>query len=824
MKFLGTKKGKVQALLLLLEDKDGRPIHEASSSELSYPFVIGRRGTNGWVIPAEDKSASGTHAEVYSRRGALWIRDLGSLNGIYVMGQRVKEAKLEPNMKVGIGSCRFVVSADHRANDARAHQFHRLMRTNGPKTGDFIDLKEGTTPVGCGITDGVSCDSFLVSRHHADLICMSDDSCWVEDRGMENNGSTNGTRVNGTLLKKGTKRLLRDGDLVSFADCEFKFCDRNKQAPYPWLKMLFIAVVTVSMYCGGYFFFQVLFPSAERLLNDERQLEWNEEFEAALQLLDKVPDARGGDAFVDEVARRKANICVWTNTIARWRDVRGAFTSRGWVTASKELGSLLSGSVDGWGWNTTTAQAEKHKAKVMKYLLDVFLDSRKVLRDTFHPSEQGHEKEVMLRCLQRMDAALKSKDWNDSLPTGYMRKDMENQRDMMKAIVMDLMTIDSTLSRISQPAADSIEYVVESTADFESIIAKLEDLAKKSEERNQDESEKARKENPPRNFHPSHIVLGKCQTYLPSLRKIVETRNALVANCEALAALEYDKMKKDLPLPSESQTSVLPVLAYIRDGMRRANEQLNGQIRMDIEDQVSRLAKLGISTNGIPDCIAALQDESKTKKAFLCDTLDPSTRPPSATRGNRVGEYDRLFGMEELGSFIQNIEDEVVPRPFSDTGRPLPLLIQAIQVYGQMARFGKCCESPEVQYLLKLESPKGNKLRNMLETVTVLQEKKSLLISSWLNRHDEDMRANIVAHAAALALDAGENRTEKSVEKFVSEKQAWKAALERLDRRIKEDPVCVEEVRPKILGLAIPGVSYGRSTRHWEDAAARGGR
>lgn len=816
MKPKKARKWKGPSLILRLEHEENA-IREASASELSYPFVIGRRGTDGWVAPSDDKSVSGTHAEVYFRRGALWIRDLGSLNGIFIMGRRVKDAKLEPGLKVGIGNCRLVIEADHRSNEARVQQFHRLMRTNGSRAGTFFDLKEGTTKVGCGISDGLSCDSFLVSRHHADLICKPDDSCWIKDC-----GSRNGTLVNGTPLKKETERLLRDGDMLSFADCEFKFCDRNIPAPYPWVKMLFVALVTVSMFCGGYFFFQTLFPSAKKMLDDERQMELAENFDAALQMLDKVPDARGGDAFVDEVARRRANICVWTNTIARWQSVQGSVEGRGWITASKELGTLLSGGVDRWGWNTTTAKEKKRKAKVMKELLDVFLESRNVLKGEFAESELGREKSVMTSCVQRMDDALSRKDWNDTLPTtAALREDMKSQRDAMNAVVSDLTAIETALSKITRPTSGDIESVIKSASCFEATIRSLGEISHASEARNRDGAIEALNKN--RKFVSSDIVSRKCQAYLPSLQKMVETRNALLANCEALAALEYDKMQ-DLPLPSDSQTDILPVLVYIRDGMRRANERLAGPVCNNLKDQISRLEDRGISTNGVPDCIAALLDKQRTEKAFLCDTLDLSARPPSGTRENRVGEYDALFGMEELGSFIQNIEDEDAMPPLEDVGRPLPLLSLAIQAYRQVGRFEKCCASSDVQFLLSFEPASGNKLRDIVKITGDLREKRKILVSSWWGREGLDKRANLVAHAVALALDGGVSLDKADRGEFVTEKQAWKSEIEKLDRRIRADPFCVDEVRPMIMKLAIPGISVGRAMRHWEDAAARGGR
>jgi cytochrome P450/NADPH-cytochrome P450 reductase len=81
---------------------------------------IGRSPESDIVIP--DTSASRNHAEMRRAGAALRIVDLGSSNGTYVNGQRVKESPLSEGDIVGIGSSVFRLAGEHllKIHDAAA--------------------------------------------------------------------------------------------------------------------------------------------------------------------------------------------------------------------------------------------------------------------------------------------------------------------------------------------------------------------------------------------------------------------------------------------------------------------------------------------------------------------------------------------------------------------------------------------------------------------------------------------------------------------------------------------------------------------------------
>ncbi len=64
---------------------------------------VGRDGTNDVVL--SDTLVSRRHMRIERRDDGFYIRDDGSLNGVYVNGHRVKEAKVRPGDRIKVGDC-----------------------------------------------------------------------------------------------------------------------------------------------------------------------------------------------------------------------------------------------------------------------------------------------------------------------------------------------------------------------------------------------------------------------------------------------------------------------------------------------------------------------------------------------------------------------------------------------------------------------------------------------------------------------------------------------------------------------------------------------
>jgi len=62
-------------------------------------------------VTLSDTSVSGTHCEIIASETGFLLRDLGSSNGTWVAGVRVREAWLEPGMPIRVG--RTVIRFEH---------------------------------------------------------------------------------------------------------------------------------------------------------------------------------------------------------------------------------------------------------------------------------------------------------------------------------------------------------------------------------------------------------------------------------------------------------------------------------------------------------------------------------------------------------------------------------------------------------------------------------------------------------------------------------------------------------------------------------------
>lgn len=92
-------------------------IYEKSREEFQVawvgkPLIIGRRIDAD--IQVSEPTMSGTHAQIYADGDAIRIRDLESLNGTHVNGQRIVETALCPGDEIRIGRVMIVVAGPAR--------------------------------------------------------------------------------------------------------------------------------------------------------------------------------------------------------------------------------------------------------------------------------------------------------------------------------------------------------------------------------------------------------------------------------------------------------------------------------------------------------------------------------------------------------------------------------------------------------------------------------------------------------------------------------------------------------------------------------------
>ena len=81
---------------------------------MKLPTVIGR--SRQATLTVAHPMVSRRHAELFERDGLLMIRDLGSLNGTRIEGQRIKEAPLPPDAEFTIGPLTFQAKYDYKGD------------------------------------------------------------------------------------------------------------------------------------------------------------------------------------------------------------------------------------------------------------------------------------------------------------------------------------------------------------------------------------------------------------------------------------------------------------------------------------------------------------------------------------------------------------------------------------------------------------------------------------------------------------------------------------------------------------------------------------
>jgi pSer/pThr/pTyr-binding forkhead associated (FHA) protein len=85
-----------------------------ASVSLKLPTVIGR--SRQATLTVAHPMVSRRHAELFETNGLLMVRDLGSLNGTRIDGQRIKEAPLPPDAEFTIGPLTFQVKYQYKGD------------------------------------------------------------------------------------------------------------------------------------------------------------------------------------------------------------------------------------------------------------------------------------------------------------------------------------------------------------------------------------------------------------------------------------------------------------------------------------------------------------------------------------------------------------------------------------------------------------------------------------------------------------------------------------------------------------------------------------
>lgn len=639
----------------LVFEKEGRILFEVSALSLAKrPITIGRSKECDWCTAGIDGSISSRHAELYRKRGSVWIRDLDSRNGIFAKGERIKECRISIGDAVLVGACKVSLEPPRKTDAASKSAHHRLEQLNGPNSGRTLEIvNEEDLIIGSDPTNGIFVADTLVSRKHAKL-SFRKDGCWISDL-----GSRNGTFVNGVAVTK--ERLLRDGDVVAVAYVEFRFYDKDVAHVEAHVgRKLLVATATAAFGIFGFSFWNMMRPEAGRLLYkaEKQTAEWTPkssgaDFERAFATLADAAVARAAEKHATALAEQKSRMESWTNTIAGWQDVQKLLQGKKWVSARKKFHSLVS-----WTWPSQTAAQAHHEADSVQVLVNAFLDCRSDIR-----SEEFQPNAIAARfraAASALESAL------NGAPAAEERKYIKPLREEANELLGEF--------RHALEVLDSIPAVAESlrtsgrqppapdaaTEALARLKAILDDEKRHEQERQKEAKER---ELPQPYFSP--LVSGRIAATLEPLKALAAGERQVAANVDAIAATKWDAVKRNLVFPERSVTDVDSAYQRYRDWLIAENAQFCGTDQNPFAgvDSVFKTALkslegrgFGPDVSGMPPSLALLlrQDTIAAVLRFVDPDKDPM---PDASDSSPVCAYDRFVGLKAFAEFLEVLSE-----------------------------------------------------------------------------------------------------------------------------------------------------------------------
>jgi len=179
-------------------------------------ITLGRKSSN--MLQVMSPIVSGEHARINLTRQGHTITDLGSTNGTYVNGQRLKAQ--QPHLLVSNDIIRF---SDALGNSAKLTYIapSGFGEVGQAKVSSTFQLSENVSFIGRNNISAIFLDHPAVSWNHAKVIRQSGDSFIIQDL-----SSNNGTFVNGKQLRQA--RLLARGDVVQIGPFNLVYQGRGK--------------------------------------------------------------------------------------------------------------------------------------------------------------------------------------------------------------------------------------------------------------------------------------------------------------------------------------------------------------------------------------------------------------------------------------------------------------------------------------------------------------------------------------------------------------------------------------------------------------------
>ncbi|MCQ2403568.1 MAG: FHA domain-containing protein [Lentisphaeria bacterium] len=767
-------------------EHEGRVLYEVPESEVTSEITIGRSQESTWCIPATDRSASNNHAAIVKKHGKLYVVDKGSRNGIYFQGAKVPEHKLSAGDQIGIGDCRIYADLPNVSGaKGPEREFHLLEQLNGEKKGEMYNLDKPNMRLGSASDCDIILNDSVVSHFHASIE-QKEGGCWIRDL-----GSRNGTQVNGTPLSSSANdsgRLLKDGDIVTISYIELKFWDKYAVHVRSHLLLKIVTVVlTIAILLGGYFAWMRAMPSAKNYIDNARECARRCDFTSAREYLAGAQNARQAERYKAERTELFTQIAQWETTFKNWATVKDQLANRRWLDANKILSPMLSQNMEMWRWNDTDATAAKNEALSAKRVIDAYLESRSALEDA----------DTTLEHLERSTEVLSSE--LDILARNMPAFCKElytyaaDTRDELKWTIAQLHGIEKCLQNLD--TLEKLEEVISAIQNIKNEASEHSEMRKKSSKR----------------YSPRPVRMA--EDVLEPLDKLSKGKATLDGNYASVAALDFAKMLKELPLPTVEECTIYPVMADKRLQIEKLFKQLNDD-SMQLERIWNTFKKYSLEPGKTPSCLTDLADAKCLDAVLSCDCLEKPL--PKWSRKDPSGEYDKVLGVEAFYEYLSQLPSEfdssiLEEKPFT------PEIFQARTLYGYLETLLAFLEKDTLTMVKQQKS--NNKVMELALHADDLLMQREMLVETLKTRAEaSNDRAGVIAGGMAMLLaKAGTFSAE-----YGDEIQSKCRKIRQKIMALQEGDMTPEQiiaVRKQIMQIGFPGDSLVKQAWSMEHPA-----
>ena len=785
---------------------NGAVIRECSSDDIANEITIGRSDRCDWVIPAEDRGASGVHAKICRKGKHFFIQDQKSRNGIYFMGAKIQERKVAVGDLYSIGDCKLTVEYQEstRRDTASAELYHKIEQLSGKDRGKIYRLTEDNIKIGSSPGCAIVLEDSLVSHLHAVLENHSDGSCWIKDM-----GSRNGTKVNNTMLSEenaATGRMLKDGDIISIAYIDFRFWDKSvvHVRSHLFLKVA-VVVATLAIVLGGYFAFQTISPSAKRLRLKAEACAAQEDFKTARELLKTALSARGAD---DDAAQRMdllRKLEIWQETLESWRRIRKMLDGKpddgDLYDANDLFAKLASSDRERWQWNVAQASVEMKKAMETQALLSALLSTEDRMKHA--DADISYIKTSRAKLAEALAACRKD-------PQSYQQALMTRANDLVREMEQQIADFD---------AVQKIMDGCSAAARIDATIAGLEKQQSDSEARSA-----ARRKAGKASSRSTAIL---CRKLLLTLRDLQASRKIYDRNCEKVAEFKFSDFEQNLNLPPVESCIISPNLSRCRLEMEVRNRQLEMAARQ--LKNFSEFFKINSIAPGMKSPLLTLVfDRAVWERVLDFDCL--KLAQPSYAEKKARSDYDRMLGVYAFWEYLRSVGGDFDTTIFEE--RFKPELFRSREVFSNLETFLAFCEPREKAPLhdtmkrLVTEKQSDSVLTAHIAVARGILRRRDEVVKRMYEIHQEspDVRRGIVAGGIAYYL-APDGWSGFKPEKLAA---SLTAAMRKLRKQLADINESSQEATPeqvianekKILEIGIPGDSFLKQP--WSDRGVKG--